>query len=998
MKRKFIFKLIAGSVVSTTLFAGVPVKVEGAWKQDSQGNYYYSEGNGYSSGWRNIDGSIYFFDNNGVMQRGWLNYNDSWYFLDNYGVLKTGWINYNNNYYYSDSAGRMQTGIISVNGNTYYLAENGVMQTKNMIIDGQFYTIGSNGVIVGSRVPSPDKVFDMYGNCIQSTGNNDSNSISPVEQLHMQEMKDESEIGDYDAPTRKFKVTFRDYNGEEIESKTVKEGSSVRTLDADSVDGYNFIEWNTKSDGSGKGYDEDEKVKATSDINLYAIYKKQEEVTLVNSISISGEKEVQIGKEVQLTANIKPSNATSTKVNWTVINGTGEATIDNNGNITGVKAGSITVKAEAQDKSGKSAEYRMSVVEAKTLISSITISADNDANKITTDGGTLQLKAAINPENASNKELSWSIVDKDGNEVTKKASIDSNGLVKAIADTSEDNPIYAVASAKDGSGTSSNKYEITITGQSVKVDNITISSDRNYVVIGESDKNTLKLKAKNNAGGEVKAQWSIEGDSEAAVIDKETGVLKGLGKGKVKVKAEYGGRTATKEIEVINPVANIKIKAKDNDGKDTDLTIDSPEGSINLVAEVSAANGLDVTNDQVTWSIDESDPRTKGKATINKTTGKLTASKNGDVVVVAKSLDIIGYKVSAVVKIENQKILTDSITLQDKDGHDMNDDALTMYVGGATTEAQVIITAVAKTKEEGKTPTNKVVKWVAEPNDGNIRIEHDSNSDDPNRVKITVLKPGEITLRAVAQDGSGVAAEKKIKVLKYVQNVSFSQSEIYVTAGLEDSIVLLATVNDKDSSNPRLRWTIEKLHDDNEQQIDNNNVLYISELESDSYIDMSGDAIKVKQKAYIQGIGIAKVTATPVDGSPKARPVSQIVYVKPAPDSVTIESENSTDTIKVGDKLKINAHVNKSSSLGYVTDERLKDPIQDIEWKIGEAGDDGQVTYNIDENNQIVNIVGKKAGNVTIKATSKIDKSKSKSIVITVKDLPSGPIISNQEK
>lgn len=993
MKRKLIFKLIAGSIVSTTIFSGMPLKAEGAWKQDGQGNYYYNEGNAYSAGWRRIDGNIYFFDNNGVMQRGWIKYSDSWYFFDNYGILKTGWINYNNNWYYSDSAGRMQTGIININGKTYYLNNNGVMQTKNMIINGQFYTIGSDGVIVGSRIPSPDKVFDMYGNCVQSNGDNNA-SLPPIQQLGMQEIKDQSETGgDYKAPTREYRITFRDRLGEEIDSKIVKEGNTVRTPEADSIDGYTFIEWNTKSDGSGKKYNEDEKVKATSDINLYAIYKKDEEVTSVSSITISGDREVQIGKEVQLTANIKPLNATDTKVKWSVINGTGEATIDKNGNVTGVKEGIITVRAEARDGSSKSAEYTMLVVEAKTLISSIVISSDNNEKEITTDGGTLQLKASINPDNASSKKLSWDIVDKDGNKTTKKATIDSNGLVTAIANTDPNDPIYAIATAKDGSGTTSNKYQITITGQSARVDNIMIDTNRRYVIIGDSKNDTLKLNAKSNTGSDVPAKWYVD-DTTKAEIDEKTGVLKAISTGKVTVRAEYGGCVASIEVEVINPVTDIKIKAKDNNGQDAQLKIDTLEGSINLVAEVSADNKLDVTNKEVTWRIDEKDSRTTGKAIINKTTGKLTAVKNGTVVVVAKSSDVVGKEVSAVVDISNQKVLIDTVTVCDNLGNAIDDETINMYVGGTTTEAQVTITAKTENKEEGIEPTNKDIKWVPQSNGENIRIEKVDDKNDPNKIKITALKSGEVILRAEAVDGSGVVATKRINILKYVQNISFAQQQIYLTEGIDQSVILHAIVNDKDSSNPNLNWTVEKLGDNNGQD-SSNNVLYISELESDKYIDRTGDTIIVKQKAHIQGIGVAKVTVTPADGSPKAHAVSQIVYVKPAPDSVTLVPRDSRDSINVGDKLEIKAQVNKSSDLGYITDERVKDPIQDVEWKVGETSDSGQVNYNIDPNTNSINIVGIKAGTVTIKATSKINPNKSHSIIIVVKDVPTNTDVSN---
>ena len=73
----------------------------------------------------------------------------------------------------------------------------------------------------------------------------------------------------------------------------------------------------------------------------------------------------------------------------------------------------------------------------------------------------------------------------------------------------------------------------------------------------------------------------------------------------------------------------------------------------------------------------------------------------------------------------------------------------------------------------------------------------------------------------------------------------------------------------------------------------------------------------------------------------------------------------------------------------------MKDPIQDVEWKVGETSDSGQVNYNIDQNTNSINIVGIKAGTVTIKATSKINPNKSHSIIIVVKDVPTNTDVSN---
>jgi parallel beta-helix repeat protein len=90
-----------------------------------------------------------------------------------------------------------------------------------------------------------------------------------------------------------------------------------------------------------------------------------------------------------------------------------------------------------------------------TLVSEIIITGEGGSNSITTYGGTLQLSATIVPDNASNKNISWSVQNGTG-----EASIDSEGLLTAIADGT----VTVVATANDGSGiTGTLEIEMTST-------------------------------------------------------------------------------------------------------------------------------------------------------------------------------------------------------------------------------------------------------------------------------------------------------------------------------------------------------------------------------------------------------------------------------------------------------------------------------------------------------------------------------------------------------
>lgn len=93
---------------------------------------------------------------------------------------------------------------------------------------------------------------------------------------------------------------------------------------------------------------------------------------------------------------------------------------------------------------------------AGVQVSSITVSGLGGASTITSAGGTLQCVAAVEPANATNKAVTWSIDSAD----TAYADISLTGLVTAKADGTA----TVVATAKDGSGTTG-QFEVTISGQ-----------------------------------------------------------------------------------------------------------------------------------------------------------------------------------------------------------------------------------------------------------------------------------------------------------------------------------------------------------------------------------------------------------------------------------------------------------------------------------------------------------------------------------------------------
>jgi Bacterial surface proteins containing Ig-like domains len=144
-----------------------------------------------------------------------------------------------------------------------------------------------------------------------------------------------------------------------------------------------------------------------------------------------------------LDAEVSPANASNKTVRWFVTNGTGSANIDMlTGTLTGVTAGSVTIRAEAQDGSGRSATKTITVQTTNRPVTGITISGGSSVNA----GQILQLTATVTPSNATNPTVFWSIT---ASTATGTTINSATGLITA---GSTGGDITVRAEAQDGSG------------------------------------------------------------------------------------------------------------------------------------------------------------------------------------------------------------------------------------------------------------------------------------------------------------------------------------------------------------------------------------------------------------------------------------------------------------------------------------------------------------------------------------------------------------------
>ena len=219
-----------------------------------------------------------------------------------------------------------------------------------------------------------------------------------------------------------------------------------------------------------------------------------------------------IGETAQLTAIVKPDNATDKNVSWTSSDET-VAKVDD-GKVTAVKSGKATIIAKCGDKT---AECEV------TVYAKVTGVKLSSSSLRMMSGDKALLKATITPDNAMNKNISWSS-DNETVAVVNNGEVTAKAEGKAtITVTTEDGQYTATCSVTVTNDITSFVYAEYYGGSmSIINDLIQYGSKLNFGVKNNSKK-TIKVKSVQLIDGVTEAKgnvmnigYEIEGGSSAA--------------------------------------------------------------------------------------------------------------------------------------------------------------------------------------------------------------------------------------------------------------------------------------------------------------------------------------------------------------------------------------------------------------------------------------------------------------------------------------------------
>ncbi len=213
---------------------------------------------------------------------------------------------------------------------------------------------------------------------------------------------------------KEYKITFDSNGGSEVSSAIVKENNKIPKPADPAKDGYIFVGWYYNDEL----FDFETPVK--QDMILKAEWEEEGNAEIEGVELNATELSLAPDATAILEAKILPENARHTKLIWTSSD-ENIVTVDENGNIQAVNEGEATITVTTED-GGYTATCTITVTKNNIEVTGVTISGANEVKV----GSTIKLTAKVMPEDATNKQVTWSSSNRN------IATVDNNGNVRGI--------------------------------------------------------------------------------------------------------------------------------------------------------------------------------------------------------------------------------------------------------------------------------------------------------------------------------------------------------------------------------------------------------------------------------------------------------------------------------------------------------------------------------------------------------------------------------------
>ena len=446
-----------------------------------------------------------------------------------------------------------------------------------------------------------------------------------------------------------------------------------------------------------------------------------------------------------LKPTVSPASTSDKSVRWTSGDNS-VATVSSSGVVTAVGKGTAVITCKTSD-TGKTAVCKVTVTK-KIDVKSLSL---NKTKKTLNKGSTYQLKATINPSNASNKGVTWKSTN------SSIATVSSSGLVTA----KKNGTAKIICTSNDGKYTAVCKITVK-----TKVNGVSLDRTKTTVYVGGRKQLTATISPKGASNKNVK--WRSSDKSVATVSSDGKITGKAPGSAVITCTTEDGAYKASCVVAVKKYVKAKSVKL--NKSSKTLYVTDT----YTLKPTVSPSNASDKS---VKWKSSDT------KVAKVSSSGVVTAVGKGTATITCTTKDG-GYKASC--KITVKKI---SVT-----GLSLSSSSVKLDVG----ESERIYANLKPSNA-----SNQNVTWKS----SNKSVAKVSSTG-----KITAVGAGTATITCTTKDG-GYKKTCKVKVsgntvkdpTQHVIGVKLNHSRITVKKG--STYQLTAKIIPADAGNQKVKWT-----------------------------------------------------------------------------------------------------------------------------------------------------------------------------------------------
>ena len=432
-----------------------------------------------------------------------------------------------------------------------------------------------------------------------------------------------------------------------------------------------------------------------------------------SSVSLAKEVSVNKAKPTKLEYTILPENAGTKELEWSSENPE-VAIVDANGIVTGKKIGKTVITAKTKDGTDITASTTFTVLPLK--VETMTF-AEPSVSIVKTEDKTIKL--TLNSEEVDNKRMIWTSSDE--SVATVVQNMNAVYPLEAIVVAHKVGKATIKAEAQDGSGVSAT-CEVEVTPLMVSDFSLQTASIVKTIPT-QLEANVSPAEADNK-----KLKWTSLTPDIATVT--EDGMMTGLKMGTAKVKAETtdgSNLSCVFEVQVTGlPVSTISLPAESSIIKTESMKL---ECSILPLAS---------DNQKLQWSSNATDI-----ASVDESTGVITAHKVGDAVITATTTDGSGISASTTIHVTPLKVSQ----------IEMPKDISLLY----SLSKQIEVNIAPELAD------NKTLKWTSD-NENIATVTHEG--------VVKGVNVGTTNITATAMDGSGVSATCKVTVKPVVIDLS----------------------------------------------------------------------------------------------------------------------------------------------------------------------------------------------------------------------------------